>query len=85
MVRHLPTSTRATFRRKLWAAYGHPTYAEAKTGLQKNREEPMLLNQSAAVSLDESLEEKLTLPHQDDSISLGEGSQAVWAGRAKEG
>jgi transposase-like protein len=58
---YLPERHRATFRRKLQAAYDQPTHEAAKRALGKVRAELMLLNASAAASLDEGLEETLTL------------------------
>ena len=58
---YLPVSKQAPFRRKLQAAYDQPTYAQAKAALKKIRAELALVNQSAAASLDEGLEETLTL------------------------
>ena len=61
VVRYLPTSKQATFRRKLQRAYDQPTYSQAKTALKKVRVELNVLNQSAVASLDEGFEETLTL------------------------
>jgi transposase-like protein len=58
---YLPDRHRATFRRKLQAAYDQPTYDKATRALGKVRAELMLLNASAVASLDEGLEETLTL------------------------
>jgi len=58
---YLPHRHRAAFRRKLQAAYEEPTYEKAKRALGKVRAELVLLNASAAASLDEGLEETLTL------------------------
>jgi putative transposase len=58
---YLPHRHRATFRRKLQAAYEQPTYEKAKRALGKVRAALVLLNASAAASLDEGLEETLTL------------------------
>jgi len=58
---YLPQRHRAMFRRKLQAAYEEPTYEKAKRALSKIRAELVLLNASAANSLDEGLEETLTL------------------------
>ena len=58
---YLPERHRATLRRKLQAAYERPTYEAAKRALGKVRAELLLLNASAAASLDEGLEETLTL------------------------
>jgi transposase-like protein len=61
VIAYLPDRHRATFRRKLQAAYDQPTYDKAKRALAKVRAELVLLNVSAASSLDEGLEETLTL------------------------
>ena len=61
VLEYLPQPHRATFRRKLQAAYEQPTYDKAKRALGKIRAELTLLNASAAASLDEGLEETLTL------------------------
>ena len=58
---YLPKSQRATWRRKLQAAYARPTYAEAKAALGRVREELRLVNESAVKSLEEGVEETLTL------------------------
>jgi len=58
---YLPTSQRPVMRRKLQAAYQQPTYEKAKAALKRVRSELALSNQSAARSLDEGLEETLTL------------------------
>ena len=58
---YLPERHRVTFRRKLQAAYEQPTYAAAKRALERVRHELRLLNVSAVASLDEGLEETLTL------------------------
>ena len=52
---------RPTYRRKIQSAYHHSTYAQAKAALRKVRAELALINASAAASLDEGLEETLTL------------------------
>jgi len=61
VVSYLPKKHQATFRRKLQAAYEAPTYKAAKKKLQSIRKELKLLNESAVSSLDEGLEETLTL------------------------
>jgi len=58
---YLAKEIRPTWRRKLQSAYEKPTYAQAKAALMKLRAELALLNQSAVASLDEGLEETLTL------------------------
>jgi len=61
VLEYLPHQHRAPFRRKLQAAYEAPTYEKAKRALGKIRAELRLLNASAVGSLDEGLEETLTL------------------------
>ncbi len=61
VVAYLPPTQQALWRRKLQAAYEKPTYAEAKAALLRCRRELGLLNESAVRSLDEGLEETLTL------------------------
>ena len=61
VLQYLPERHRPSFRRKLQAAYEQPTYEAAKRALAKVRAELVLLNISAATSLDEGLEETLTL------------------------
>jgi len=61
VVAYLPKSQQGPWRRKLQAAYERPTYAEAKAALLRLRPELRLLNESAVKSLDEGLEETLTL------------------------
>jgi transposase-like protein len=61
VVSYLPTAQQATWRRTLQAAYGQPTYPAAKAALLRCRQELRLLNASAVASLDEGLEETLTL------------------------
>ncbi len=61
VVAYLPPAKQATFRTKLQAAYAQPTYEKAKAALVRVRGELTLLNASAANSLDEGLEETLTL------------------------
>ena len=58
---YLPQRHRATFRRKLQAAYEQPTYEAAKRALAKVRAELALLNASAVASFDEGFDETLTL------------------------
>jgi transposase-like protein len=61
VLKYLPDSRRGAMRRKIQAAYEQPTYEKAKASLKKVRSELALQNQSAAKSLDEGLEETLTL------------------------
>ncbi len=61
VVSYLPKRQHATWRAKLQQAYEHPTYGEAKAALEKSHRELRLLNESAARSLQEGLDETLTL------------------------
>ena len=61
VVSYLPKSMQNGMRKKLQGAYQEPTYERAKEKLLKIRKELQLINQSAVNSLDEGLEETLTL------------------------
>jgi len=61
VVSYLPKSIQASIRRKLQEAYQEPTYERAKEKLLKICKKLQLTNQSAVTSLDEGLEETLTL------------------------
>jgi putative transposase len=61
VVSHLAKREQPTWRRKLQAAYAHPTYVAAKRALTRLHHELQLRNASAAASLAEGLEETLTL------------------------
>ena len=58
---YLPKSKHAEWRRKLQAAYAHGAYDDAKRALERLVTELTKLNESAARSLQEGLEETLTL------------------------
>lgn len=58
---YLPKNLQGEFKAKLTDAHQKLTYLEAKAALLKARKELAVLNQSAVVSLDEGLEETLTL------------------------
>jgi putative transposase len=58
---YLAVGLKLVIKRKLSAAYEKPTYAAAKAALQRIRAELAEVNASAAASLDEGLEETLTL------------------------
>lgn len=72
VVRYLATSLQPTFRRKLQAAYEKLTYAQAKASLMKVRSELVHINESAVASLDEGLEDTLTLHRLGLFKELGE-------------
>jgi transposase-like protein len=61
VVSYLPKSRQGEFRRKLEWAYQEPTYEGVKSRLGKISKELGLVNQSAVGSLEEGLEETLTL------------------------
>jgi transposase-like protein len=72
VISYLDKKQQQHFRRKLQSAYEQPTYAKAKQRLEGIRRELKLLNQSAAASLDEGLEETLTLHKLGMFEKLGE-------------
>ncbi len=61
VVSYLPKTMQAQVRRKLQEAYQESSYEKAKEKLGKIRRELQLVNQSAVSSLDEGMEETLTL------------------------
>ena len=61
VVAYLPTGQQPVWRRKLQQAYERPTYSEAKAALDRLARELRELNERAARSLAEGLEETLTL------------------------
>lgn len=61
VVEYLDKKHRPAFRRKLQAAYEQPTYEAAKKKLNLVKKELAILNQSAVRSLEEGIEETLTL------------------------
>jgi len=61
VVNYLPKGKQAWIRRKLQAAYGQPTHEGARAALGRVRQELALMNHSAVRSLEEGLEETLTL------------------------
>lgn len=61
VVSYLAKPEQVTWRRKLQAAYAHPAYADARRALDRLYRELRLVNESAAASLAEGLEETLTL------------------------
>lgn len=60
-VSYLAKDEQAWWRKRLQQAYERPTYAEAKQALLALHQELAEINQSAAASLEEGLEETLTL------------------------
>lgn len=61
VVSYLAKEQQETFRRKLQKAYQEPTYEKAKAALMKVKKELSLINESAVRSLEEGLDETLTL------------------------
>ena len=70
VVAYLPKAQQALWRGKLQQAYAQPTYAEAKAALEGIRRELKRLNESAVRSLDEGLEETLTLHRLGAGLAL---------------
>jgi transposase-like protein len=58
---YLTKSDQPVWRRKLQGAYAHASYADAKRALERIIKELRVVNESAARSLEEGLEETLTL------------------------
>ena len=71
IVGYLPKSDRKKWRRKLRRAYRKPTYEEAKTALTDLHAELQGINRSAARSLQEGLEQTLTLHRLGVSEEVG--------------
>ena len=61
VIGYLPKSQQLPWRRKLQRAYSQPTYEGAYQALNRLKPELRLINQSAVASLEEGLEETLTL------------------------
>ena len=61
ILKYLDKSHQSNFRRKLQSAYEQPTYEAAKKKLNLIKKELAILNQSAVRSLEEGMEETLTL------------------------
>ena len=61
ILKYLDKSHQSNFRRKLQSAYEQPTYKGAKKKLNLIKKELAILNQSAVRSLEEGMEETLTL------------------------
>ncbi len=61
VVSYLPKARQVAWRRRLQKAYSRPTYAEAKAALLRIRDELNDVNLDATRSLEEGLEETLTL------------------------
>ena len=61
VMKYLSRGRQCEFKQKLTAAYNESSYPKAKEALSKIRKELVMVNQSAVASLDEGLEETLTL------------------------
>src|SRR5574337_270883 len=68
---YLPKGQRASVRRRLQAAYEQPTAEAATRALGRLRQELRLMNESAVTSLDEGLDETLTLHRLGLFLQLG--------------
>lgn len=71
VVSYLTKPLQILWRRKLQAAYAHASYADAKRALQKLVADLGKINESAARSLEEGLEETLTLHRLSVFADLG--------------
>jgi transposase-like protein len=71
VVSYLTKPQQILWRRKRQAAYAHPRYADAKRALLHLVTELAKINESAARSLEEGLEETLTLHRLDVFVELG--------------
>lgn len=72
VVSYLAKEQQEVFRKKLQSAYEQPTYEKAKNRLNGIKRELQLLNESAVTSLEEGLEETLTLHKLGLFVKLGE-------------
>jgi len=61
IVSYLPKNLQDTIRRKLQKAYEHDNYDKARSALMAIKKELRLINESAVASLEEGLEESLTV------------------------
>jgi len=85
VVAYVPKAQQALWRGRLQQAYAQPTYAEAKAALEEIRRELKRVNESAVRSLDEGLEETLTLhrlgmgPALRRSLATTNGLESIFA------
>jgi transposase-like protein len=73
VVGYLPKGRKATFRRRLQRAYEELTYQGAKMALKRLKKEVSLVTESAVRSLEEGLEQDLTLHRFGLFEKLGKG------------
>ena len=71
VVSYLAKQDQPAWRRKLQAAYGHATHGDAARALERLHQQLRLVNESAAVSLAEGLDETLTLHRLNVFATLG--------------
>jgi putative transposase len=71
VLRYLTKTEQPAWRRTLQSAYAHGTYADAKRALARVVSELRVVNESAARSLEEGLEETLTLHRLQVFAALG--------------
>ena len=71
VVSYLTKPQQTVWRRKLQAAYAHASYADAHRALQRLVRQLTPMNASAARSLEEGLDETLTLPRLGVAEALG--------------
>ena len=71
VVSYLAKQDQPAWRRKLQAAYGHATHGDAARALERLHQQLRLVNESAAASLAEGLDETLTLHRLNVFATLG--------------
>lgn len=71
VVSYLAKQDQPAWRRKLQAAYGHATHADAARALDRLHQQLRVVNESAAASLEEGLDETLTLHRLNVYAQLG--------------
>lgn len=71
VVSYLAKQDQGKWRRKIEDAYAHSTYADAKHALERLLRELRVVNESAAASLAEGLDETLTLHRLNVFVELG--------------
>ena len=77
VVSYLTKPQQPVWRRKFQAAYTHASYADAHRALQRLVRELTPINASAARSLEEGLDETLTLPRLGVAEALGTSSKTT--------
>ena len=82
VLRYLPKTAQPFWRRKLQSAYAHTSYGDATRALHRVVTELRVVNESAARSLGEGLDETLTLHRLNVFAQLGTSFKTIRSGRA---